>query len=157
AAIGAIAAVLAGGAAAAGPALGVDVLQGYQQQRLTAFLHPSDEGTSDASYQVNQSTIAVGAGEELGRGDEATQTEFLFVPDRNTDFIFAVIAERFGFAGAGLLVALYALLFWRAIRVMKAARSFYGTLIVGGVLAMLAFQVLVNVGMTMGIMPVTGI
>jgi rod shape determining protein RodA len=156
AAIAAAAAVIAGGAYAAGSAAGVHFLQGYQQDRLTAFLHPSDD-PSDASYQVNQAVIAVGSGEEVGRGNDATQTELLFLPERHTDFIYAVIGERFGFLGAAFVVFLYAVLFWRAIRVMRISRSFYGVMIAGGVVAMLAFQVIVNVGMNLGLMPVTGI
>ncbi len=156
AAIGAAIALIAGGAYAAGSAAGVSFLHGYQQDRLTAFLHPSDD-PSDASYQVNQAVIAVGSGEEVGRGNDATQTELLFLPERHTDFIFAVIGERFGFLGAAFVVFLYAILFWRAIRVIRISSSFYGTLIGGGVVAMLAFQVIVNVGMNLGLMPVTGI
>jgi rod shape determining protein RodA len=156
AAIGAAAALIAGGAYAVGSAAGVDLLRGYQEDRLTAFLHPSDD-PSDASYQVNQAVIAVGSGQEVGRGDDSTQTELLFLPERHTDFAFAVIAERFGFIGAAFVVFLYSVLFWRVIRVMRLASSFYGTLIAGGVLAMLAFQSIVNIGMNLGLMPVTGI
>jgi rod shape determining protein RodA len=156
AAIGAAAALIAGGLYVAGSAAGVHLLQGYQQDRLTAFLHPSDD-PSDASYQVNQAVIAVGSGEEAGRGGDSTQTELLFVPERHTDFIYAVVGERFGFAGALFVVLLYAVLFWRAIRVMRISTSFYGSLIAGGVVAMLAFQVVVNMGMNLGVMPVTGI
>ena len=155
-AIGAAAALIAGGAYAVGSAAGVDFLRGYQEDRLTAFLNPSDD-PSDASYQVNQAVIAVGSGEEVGRGDNATQTELLFLPERHTDFIFAVIGERFGFLGAAFVVFLYSVLFWRVVRVMRMAASFYGTLIAGGVLAMLAFQSIVNIGMNLGLMPVTGI
>jgi rod shape determining protein RodA len=156
AAIGAAVVLIGAGAYAAGSAAGVQVLHGYQQDRLTAFLHPSDD-PSDASYQVDQAIIAVGSGEEIGRGDDATQTELLFLPERHTDFIYAVIGERFGFMGAAFVVLLYAVLFWRAIRVMRLSRSFYGTMIAGGVVAMLAFQVVVNIGMNLGLMPVTGI
>ena len=156
AAIGAAVVLIGAGAYAAGSAAGVHFLHGYQQDRLTAFLHPSDD-PSDASYQVNQAVIAVGSGKEVGRGNDATQTELLFLPERHTDFIYAVIGERFGFLGAAFVVLLYAVLFWRAIRVMRTSRSFYGTMIAGGVVAMLAFQVIVNVGMNLGLMPVTGI
>jgi rod shape determining protein RodA len=156
AAVGAAAALLAGGAYLAGSAVGADPLAGYQQDRLTSFLHPSDD-PKDASYQVTQSKIAIGSGETSGRGDNATQTELLFLPERHTDFIFAVIGERFGFLGAAFLVFLYALLFWRAIRVMRIATSYYGVMIAGGIVAMLAFQAIVNVGMNVGLMPVTGI
>ncbi len=156
AAIGALAVLIAGGTFAAGSGVGVDFLHGYQEDRLTAFLNPSED-PSDASYQVNQAIIAVGSGEEVGRGDNATQTELLFLPERHTDFIFAVIGERFGFAGAAFVVLLYSVLFWRVIRLMRQAASFYGTLIAGGVLTMLAFQVIVNMGMNLGLLPVTGI
>ena len=156
AAIAAVSAVVAGGAFAAGSAAGVHLLQGYQQDRLTAFLHPSND-PADASYQVNQAVIAVGSGERVGRGSDATQTELLFLPERHTDFIYAVIGERFGFLGAAFVVLLYAALFWRAIRVMRISTSFYGTMIAGGIVAMLAFQVIVNIGMNLGVMPVTGI
>jgi rod shape determining protein RodA len=156
AAIGAAVALIAGGAYLAGSAAGVQFLHGYQQDRLTAFLHPSDD-PSDASYQVNQAVIAVGSGEESGRGDDATQSELLFLPERHTDFIFAVIGERFGFLGAAFVIFLYAVLFWRALRVMRISTSYYGIMIAGGIIAMLAFQVIVNVGMNLGLMPVTGI
>ena len=156
AAIGAAVALIAGGAYLTGSAVGVQFLHGYQQDRLTAFLHPSDD-PSDASYQVNQAVIAVGSGERSGRGDDATQTELLFLPERHTDFIFAVIGERFGFLGAAFVIFLYALLLWRALRVMRISTSYYGIMIAGGIVAMLAFQVIVNVGMNLGLMPVTGI
>jgi rod shape determining protein RodA len=156
AAIGAAGALLAGGVYLGGSAVGVQVLEGYQQDRLTAFLHPSDD-PRDESYQVNQAIIAVGSGERSGRGDDATQTELLFLPERHTDFIFAVIGERFGFLGAAFVVFLYALLLWRAIRVMRIATSYYGMLIAGGIVAMLAFQAIINLGMNLGLMPVTGI
>ena len=155
-ALGAAIALLAGAAYLGGSATGVHPLQGYQQDRLTSFLHPSDD-PKDGSYQVNQAIIAVGSGERSGRGDDATQTELLFLPERHTDFIFAVIGERFGFMGAALVVLLYALLLWRAIRVMRIATSYYGVVIAGGIVAMLGFQAIINVGMNLGLMPVTGI
>ncbi len=156
AAIAAVAATLAGSVLALGPVIGIDVLRGYQEDRLTSFLHPSED-PGDASYQVNQSVIAVGSGEGTGRGEEATQTEFLFLPERHTDFVFAAIGERFGFAGAALVVCLYGLLLGRGLRVMQRSRSFYGTVVAGGIVAMLGFQIVVNVGMNLGLMPVTGV
>jgi rod shape determining protein RodA len=139
------------------PAAGLpSPLHGYQQDRLTAFLHPSDD-PSDASYQVNQSVTAIGSGEKTGRGDNSTQTELLFLPERHTDFVFAVVGERFGFAGAAFVLSLYALLVWRMLRILTLSKNLYGTLIAGGIAAMLMFQIMVNVGMTLGIMPVTGI
>jgi rod shape determining protein RodA len=138
------------------PALGAPVLKGYQQDRLTAFLHPSDD-PADSSYQINQSLIAVGSGGKTGRGDDATQTTKGFLPERHTDFIFAVVGERFGFVGAAFLLSLYALLIWRALRILTISKNFYGSLIAGGIAAMLMFHLLVNVGMNIGIMPITGI
>lgn len=138
------------------PALGAPILKDYQQDRLTAFLNPSDD-PADSSYQINQSLIAVGSGGKTGRGDEATQTSKGFLPERHTDFIFAVVGERFGFLGAAFLLSLFALLIWRALRIMTLSKNFFGTLIAGGVAAMLMFHLLVNVGMNIGIMPITGI
>jgi len=138
------------------PAVGTPVLKGYQEQRLTSFLHPSGD-PSDAGYQQNQAMIAEGAGQLTGRGDRATQTRLDFVPERHTDFIFAVIGERYGFMGAALVLSLYALLFWRALRIVTLSKNSYGALVAAGIAAMLLFQVLVNVGMNLGIMPITGI
>ncbi|HEX6585211.1 MAG TPA: rod shape-determining protein RodA [Solirubrobacterales bacterium] len=156
AAIGAAAALIAGGALAAGSALDQDVLHSYQEDRLTAFLHPGDD-PSDSGYQTEQAVIAVGSGELTGRGDDATQAELLFLPERHTDFVYAVIGERYGFAGAVLVVALYGLLLWRALRIVRRATSFYGTILAAGIVAMLACQVMVNVGMNLAIMPVAGV
>jgi rod shape determining protein RodA len=138
------------------PAVGTPVLKGYQEQRLTSFLHPSAD-PSDAGYQQNQAKIAIGSGEKTGRGDKATQTRLDFVPERHTDFIFAVIGERYGFVGAALVLSLYALLIWRALRIVTLSKNSYGMLVAGGIAAMLLFQVFVNVGMNLGIMPITGI
>jgi rod shape determining protein RodA len=138
------------------PAVGTPVLKGYQQERLTSFLHPN-ENSSDAGYQQNQAKIAIGSGEKTGRGDRATQTRLDFVPERHTDFIFAVIGERYGFIGAAFVLSLYALLIWRALRIVTLSKNSYGTLVAGGIAAMLLFQVFVNVGMNLGIMPITGI
>jgi rod shape determining protein RodA len=138
------------------PAIGTPVLKGYQEQRLTSFLHPSAD-PSDAGYQQNQAKIAIGSGEKTGRGNRATQTRLDFVPERHTDFIFAVIGERYGFLGAALVLSLYALLIWRALRIVTLSKNSYGTLVAGGIAAMLLFQVFVNVGMNLGIMPITGI
>ncbi len=138
------------------PALGTPVLKGYQEQRLTSFLHPSQD-PRDAGYQQNQAKIAIGSGEKTGRGDQATQTRLDFVPERTTDFIFAVVGERFGFLGAAFVLSLFALLIWRALRIVTLSKNLYGTLVAGGITAMLMFQVFVNVGMSLGIMPITGI
>jgi rod shape determining protein RodA len=138
------------------PLAGKPVLQGYQQDRLTAFLHPSTD-PGDSSYQINQALTAVGSGGKTGRGDRATQTELGFLPETRTDFVFAVVAERWGLVGAAFLLSLYALLVWRALRILMLSKNLYGSMIAAGVAAMLMFQVFVNVGMSLGIMPVTGL
>ena len=140
----------------AAPALGVTVLTPEQSSRLTSFLSPSDVA-GDAGYQQNQSRIAIGSGQKTGRGELATQSTLNFLPEERTDFAFAVVGERWGFAGAGLLLSLYALLVWRGLRILTMAKNLYGALIAGGVVAMLLFQVFINVGMNVGIMPITGI
>jgi rod shape determining protein RodA len=138
------------------PKVGVTVLHGYQKDRLTAFLHPTDNPAKQG-YQQNQSRIAIGSGEKTGRGSRATQTKYNFLPAHHTDFAFAVIGERFGFIGAALVLSMYALLIWRGLRILTIAKNLFGALIAGGIVAILLFQVFVNVGMTVGIMPITGI
>jgi rod shape determining protein RodA len=153
AALGAVAVALA---LAALPAVGVSVLQPYQVDRLTSFLHPS-KVQSQEGYQQQQSKIAIGSGEKTGRGDAASQTKLDFLPEHHTDFIFAVVGETYGFAGAALVLSLYALLIWRGLRILTLAKNLYGALIAGGITLMLLFQIFVNVGMTVGIMPITGV
>ncbi len=138
------------------PNVGINVLHSYQKDRLTAFLHPS-ERSGNEGYQQNQSRIAIGSGEKIGRGDSATQTKYNFLPEHHTDFIFAVVGERWGFAGAALVLSLYALLIWRGLRILTMAKNLYGALLAGGIVVMLMFQVFVNAGMAVGIMPITGI
>jgi rod shape determining protein RodA len=138
------------------PAVGVEVLKPYQRDRLTAFLHPTADPREEG-YQVNQSLTAIGAGGKTGRGSEATQTKLNFLPEHHTDFIFAVVGEVFGFVGAALVLSLYALLIWRALRVVTLAKNLFGALLAAGVTAMLMFQVFVNVGMTIGLAPITGV
>lgn len=136
---------------------GVEVLKPYQLQRLTVFLNPGED-TSDAAYQLTQSKIAVASGMFSGKGFmEGTQTHLNFLPAHHTDFIFAVIAEELGFVGALFLLALFLVVIWRAFRIAAASKSLHGTLIAAGVVGVLVFQVFVNIGMTLGIMPITGI
>ncbi len=150
--VASVAIVLAGA-----PALGVHVLKPYQVQRLTGFLNPSHD-PGNQTYNITQSLIAIGSGGKTGRGQAgASQTNLHFLPENQTDFIFAVVGETYGFAGAALVLSLYALLIWRCIRILTMAKNLYGTLIAGGILAMLMFQVFVNAGMTIGIMPITGV
>jgi rod shape determining protein RodA len=157
-------ATLAGLAAAAAtlvlvaaPAVGTPVLKGYQKDRLTAFLHKDDADPKSQGYQLNQSETAIGSGRKTGRGERATQTLLGFLPEAHTDFIFAVVGERYGFVGAGIVLTLYALLIWRALRILTLAKNLYGALIAAGVATMLMTQVFVNVGGNVGIMPITGI
>ncbi|MFL5825219.1 MAG: rod shape-determining protein RodA [Thermoleophilaceae bacterium] len=141
----------------AAPAAGVHVLKDYQVQRLTAFINPSHD-PRDQGYQLNQSITAIGSGEKTGRGPEgATQTKLDFIPEHHTDFIFSVVGEEFGFVGCAFVLSLYALLIWRALRILTTAKNLYGSLLAGGILAMIMFQLFVNVGMTLGIMPITGV
>ena len=156
AAVGSTLAVLIALVLVAAPTVGAPILKTYQEERLTSFLDP-DAHASGAGYQQNQSVVAIGSGEKTGRGDRATQTRLDFVPERHTDFIFAVIGERYGFMGAAFVLSLYALLFWRALRIVTLSKNSYGTLVAGGIAVSLLFQVFVNVGMNLGIMPITGI
>ena len=156
AAIGSTLAVLIALVLVAAPTVGAPILKGYQEERLTSFLDP-DAHASGAGYQQNQSVVAIGSGKGTGRGDRATQTRLDFVPERHTDFIFAVIGERYGFMGAAFVLSLYALLFWRALKIVTLSKNSYGTLVAGGIAVALLFQVFVNVGMNLGIMPITGI
>ena len=138
------------------PMAGVHLIQQYQIQRLFVFLNPGeDPGAS--GYNIIQSVIAVGSGALTGRGEMATQTALDFLPEHHTDFIFAVISERHGFLGALLLIALYSTLIWRCLRIATLSRDMYGSILAGGVAVMFLLQVFVNMGMTIGIMPVTGI
>jgi rod shape determining protein RodA len=138
------------------PVAGVTVLHGYQKDRLTAFLKPSDNPRKQG-YQQNQARIAIGSGEKTGRGSRATQTKLNFLPEHHTDFVYAVVGERWGFVGAAFVLSMYALLIWRGLRTLTIAKNLFGALVAGGIVAMLMFQVFVNVGMNVGIMPITGI
>jgi rod shape determining protein RodA len=139
------------------PHAGVKVLQDYQVERLTAFVG-AQRDTSDAGYQLDQSKVAIGSGGTLGKGpDGATQASGSFLPEHHTDFIFAVTSEMFGFLGGGLLILLFGLILWRGLRTMARASSQVDMLVAGAVVAMIGFQVFVNIGMTVGLMPITGI
>ena len=139
----------------AAPAAGVHPLKRYQVERLTGFLNPSANAEQD--YQQVESKIAIGAGQTTGRGVNASQTRLNFVPEDHTDFVFAAVGERFGFVGAALVLLLYGLMIWRVLRILLMSKDLFGSLVAAGVAAMLMFQVFVNVGMTIGIMPITGI
>jgi rod shape determining protein RodA len=133
------------------------VIKDFQADRLRAFLDPTGV-SSDARYNLDQSLIAVGAGGLTGVGyGNGTQTNLDYVPEQHTDFIFTVAGEEFGFVGAMLVLLLYALLLWRAIRIAALSKDPFGTLVAAGIASMFAIQMFVNIGMVIGIMPITGI
>jgi rod shape determining protein RodA len=138
------------------PAAGVQVLKPYEVERLTSFLNPSSN-PQEEGYQQLESKIAIGAGQRTGSGANSTQIQGEFVPEDSTDFVFAAVGERYGFVGAALVLSLYALLIWRTLRILTLAKDLFGALVAGGVVAMLMFQVFVNVGVAVDIMPVTGV
>ncbi len=132
-------------------------LKGYQRNRFVAFLSPESD-IQGASYNVHQSQIAIGSGGLLGKGlFSGTQSQLGFLPERHTDFIFAVVGEELGFLGGGGVVGLYLLLIWRIVSAAKVSRDRYGFLVCAGFASMFAFHLVLNVGMCLGIMPVAGI
>ena len=138
------------------PAVGVEVLEPYQAARLN--FTDLEEDPAGTAYNQTQSITAVGSGGLDGRGVEgATQTRLDYLPEHHTDFVFAALAEQRGFFGAALLLGLYLLVVWRGLRVITVARDAFGAIVAGGIVIAFLFQVFVNVGMTMGIAPVTGI
>jgi len=155
--LGGVVVLIAVGVLWAGPAAGVNFLKGYQQQRLTCFTHPTTCSV-DARYNLEQSLAAIGSGQVRGRGPNgATQVALGFLPESQTDFVFAGFAEQRGFVGAALLLGLYLLVLWRGLRVVTVARDLFSAIVAGGIVVALLFQIFVNVGMTMGIAPITGI
>ena len=137
------------------PAAGVQVLRPYQAARLT--LDPNAD-PSGLTYNLNQSITAVGSGGLSGRGViEASQTRLDYLPEHATDFAFASLGEQRGFVGSSILLLLYLLVVWRGLRVVTVAGDLYGAVVAGGLVFAFLFQVFVNVGMTMGVAPVTGI
>jgi rod shape determining protein RodA len=139
------------------PTAGVEVLKPYQAERVAGFLDP-DRDPGGLTWNVNQSITAVGAGGLTGRGVvEASQTQLDFLPEHATDFAFASLAEQRGFVGCAILLLLYLLVVWRGLRVITVAGDLYGAVVAGGLVFALLFQVFVNVGMAMGVAPVTGI
>jgi rod shape determining protein RodA len=139
------------------PAAGVEVLKPYQTARLTGFANP-DADPSGLTYNVTQSITAIGAGGIGGRGVvEASQTRLDYLPEHATDFVFASFSEQRGFFGASILLLLYLLVVWRGLRVITLAGDLFGAVVAAGLVFGFLFQVFVNVGMTMGIAPVTGI
>jgi rod shape determining protein RodA len=141
----------------AAPAAGVHLLADYQRDRLTGFLNPS-ESPQGSTYNITQSTTAVGAGGLDGRGvSGATQTNLNYLPEHHTDFVFASLAEQRGFLGVAILLLLYLLLIWRAIKIITYATDAYTATIAGGIAFVFLVQIFINVGMTIGMAPITGI
>jgi rod shape determining protein RodA len=139
------------------PSAGIEVLKPYQSDRLTGFTNPEAD-PEGSTYNVNQSITAVGSGGFDGRGVlGSTQTNLDYLPEHATDFVFASFAEQRGFVGAAILLSLYVLLIWRGLRILAIARDGYSAIVAGGIVVALLFQIFVNVGMTMGLAPVTGI
>jgi rod shape determining protein RodA len=135
----------------------VGLVKEYQVARLTSFLDPAND-PQRSGYNRTQAEIAIGSGGVFGLGYlQGTQTNLDFVPEQHTDFIFTVIGEEFGFLGGAAMLGLYALLLWRAFRIALLSKDPFGTYLAAGVASMLALQMFVNVGMTIGIMPITGI
>ncbi len=133
------------------------ILKEYQLERLSAFLDPAGDPQRSA-YNLRQSQIAIAAGGLTGKGPlQGTQTNLSFVPEQHTDFIFTAVGEELGFVGASTLLVLFGLVLWRTWRTAALAKDQFGQLICVGVIAMLMFQIFENVGMTMGITPITGI
>lgn len=133
------------------------VLKQYQIDRLTVVFDSGDKSQT-AAYNQDQSKKTIGSGEMFGQGlFKGKQTELGYVPEQHTDFIFTAVGEELGFVGAAALLGLFAIVMWRTWRTARLARDFYGTLVCAAIFAMFGFQIFENVGMTMGIMPVTGI
>lgn len=135
------------------------MLDAYQVDRLTAFARAGDPSLSQSlTFQTEQSVIAIGSGQFAGKGlFEGTQTALAYVPENHSDFIFTVIGEEFGFLGASLVLGLLLVVIWRGLRIAMMAKDTFGTLLASGVVGMLAVQSFINIGMTLGIMPVTGV
>ncbi len=132
-------------------------LKDYQKMRIMVFMDPNVDPLG-SGYHIIQSKIAIGSGMLFGKGlFEGTQSQLNFLPENHTDFIFAVVGEELGFVGAAVLLLLYLVVLWRGVQIARDASDIFGRLLAVGITSMLAFHVLVNVGMTMGIMPVTGI
>ena len=134
------------------------LIKRYQMNRLLVFIDPSRD-PAGAGYNLEQSKIAIGSGELTGKGlkDQSTQSNLRFLPEPHTDFIFSVTGEEVGFIGAVLLLGLYLALLVTSLEISAQSRDLFGSLIIAGVISMWTFQILENMGMTMGLMPITGI
>ncbi|MGW6750317.1 rod shape-determining protein RodA [Streptomyces sp. NPDC055006] len=133
------------------------VLDEYQIARFAAFANPALD-PAGVGYNTNQARIAIGSGGLTGTGlFHGSQTTGQFVPEQQTDFVFTVAGEELGFAGAGLILLLLAVVLWRACRIARETTELYGTIVAAGIIAWFAFQAFENIGMTLGIMPVAGL
>jgi len=133
------------------------VLKDYQVKRFTAFANPAAD-PGGAGYNTQQARIAIGSGGVFGKGlFHGTQTKGRFIPEQQTDFIFTVAGEELGLVGAGAVIGLLGTVLWRGLRIAGNAGDAFGTIVAAGVVSWLAFQSFVNIGMTLGIMPVTGL
>jgi rod shape determining protein RodA len=139
-------------------AIQLDLIHEYQIQRLTAFMDSNPDVQSEG-YNLTQAKIAIASGGTRGKGFQApnTQTTLDFVPEQHTDFIFTAVGEQLGLVGSATLLGLFAFLIWRALRIAAMSRDMFGTLLAAGIAGLWIFQVFINMGMTMGIMPITGI
>ena len=153
-----VAFLIAAGVVGAAAVLQTGALKEFQIQRLTAFLDPADDLAATALYNQLQSEIAIGSGGFLGKGLFAgSQTNLSFVPEQPTDFIFTAIGEQLGFIGGALVIAAFAIITWRLLVAAANGRDRFSQLRATGVVALLAFHIFVNIGMTMSLMPVTGL
>ena len=152
-----VAGLLLAGAVLAGGAVQLGVLDSYQVDRFAAFADPSLDPRG-VGYNTNQARIAIGSGGLTGTGlFEGSQTSGRFIPEQQTDFVFTVAGEELGFAGGAAVIVLLGVVLWRGMRIAARAADPFGRLVAGGVVAWFAFQSFVNIGMTLGIMPVTGL
>jgi rod shape determining protein RodA len=152
-----IVSLLVVGAAGAAAAVKLGVLQRYQIARFTAFANPAAD-PQGAGYNVQQARIAIGSGGWFGQGlFHGSQTNGKFVPEQQTDFVFTVAGEELGFVGAALVIVLLGVVLWRGMRIAVRAEDLFGTLVATGIVCWFTFQAFENIGMALGIMPVTGV
>lgn len=152
-----MAVLLAAGAGGVAAVLRLDILRTYQAQRLAGFFDQTAD-LQGVNWNLYQSQIAIGSGQLFGRGlFQGTQTRLNFIPSQTTDFIFTAVGEQLGFVGAAAVIIVYAVLIWRILLVAALTTDPFGTLIAVGMASMLAFHVFINIGMTVGLVPVTGL
>ncbi len=150
--------LIGGAAGAVYLVMKLGLLSDFQMNRLRVLLDPRNVDPTGIGFQLSQSKLAIGAGQLFGKGlFQGTQTNFSWVPEQDTDFIFTAVAEQLGFVGGILVIAAFLVVVWRLLVIARSARDRYGALVAVGVAAIVVFHVFVNVGMTMGIMPVTGV